>query len=133
MLCSLNQDKLYNFVFSSFIGFSLQLQTCWISVGILLAPDLVARRTLAPLYLPGVAAAVHTVWCVPATSPFLRRQFTCILCIFDIVCERSKKYLPRVTMSPNLEGELTVVTQGKYFNYQRGKGLLRLVRIIINI
>ena len=33
MLCSLNQDKLYNFVFSSFTGSSLQLQTCWIPVG----------------------------------------------------------------------------------------------------
>ena len=33
------------------------------------------------LCLPCVAAAVHTVWCVPATSPFLRRHvyFVCLI------------------------------------------------------
>ena len=50
--------------------FLLGLHYIYKHAGSLLAPDLSARRTLAPLYLPGVAAAVGTVCSFPPHLPF---------------------------------------------------------------
>ena len=50
--------------------FLLGLHYIYKHAGSLLALDLSARCTLAPLYLPGVAAAVHTVCAFPPHLPF---------------------------------------------------------------
>ena len=77
LLCRLNQEKHNNFVRSLLLGPHLQIHTCWLAPCCLES----SRRILAPLYLPCVAAAVHTVCCVPATSPFLRQHvyFVCLI------------------------------------------------------
>ena len=76
LLCSLNQDKLYNFVFSSFIGpliITNMLDPCWHRIYLLSAHT--GTTTLF------TCCCCSTVWCVPATSPFLRRHvyFVCLI------------------------------------------------------
>ena len=46
------------------LGPHLQIHTCWLAPCCLES----SRRIVAPLYLPCVAAAVNTVWSVPATK-----------------------------------------------------------------
>ena len=65
------------------LGPHLQIHTCWIPVG-----TGSSRRILAPLCLPGVATAVGTVRCVPATAivqPGLRPLSKSLLLFFLLV------------------------------------------------